>query len=384
MAIITREDIHKLADVHDAHCVSIFIPTHRSGQEVLQEKDVIVLKNQLKDVSTKLEGQGLNPNEVQAFLKPVSDLLDDRLFWRYQSDGLALFLTDDHFQKFTLPVKFEAFNYVSNEFYLKPLMPMFGGDGRFFILALELEDVNFYEGTRHSIAEVYIDDLTPSKLQDRVGYDYREKFLQFRSQQEGQGNALFHGHGDPEANRKGEIKKYFKAINDGLMEMLHDEDPPMVVASLDYFFPIYKEVNDYKNLFVNHISGNPADADILTLHEKAWRQLQPHFDEERKQKLAHFKELQVSEKTSSDIAEVLPAVLDGRVDTLFLQNKAEVWGIYDPTTREVTLHETHHAPNVSLLNLAAIKTFLKGGHVYLLEKDEMPNPESIVNALYRF
>lgn len=384
MAIITREDIHKLAQVHDANCVSIFIPTHRSGQEVLQEKDVIVLKNQLKEVSNKLEGQGLNPNEVKAFLKPVRDLLDDRSFWRYQSDGLALFLTDDTFEKFTLPVRFEAFNYVSNEYYLKPLMPMFGGDGRFFILALELQDVNFYEGTRYSIAEVYIDDLTPSRLQDRVGYDYREKFLQFRSQQEGQGNALFHGHGDPEADRKDEIKKYFRAINDGLMEMLHDEDPPMVVASLDHYFPIYEEVNDYKNLAKDHISGNPSDVDILALHEKAWSLLRPEFEEEKKKKIARYEELFTTDKTSSDIKHIVPAAVDGRIDALFLQNRSEAWGIYNPASREVELHDTHHAANVSLLNLAAVKTFLKKGRVYLLEKDEMPNPESIVNALFRF
>ena len=36
------------------------------------------------------------------------------------------------------------------------------------------------------------------------------------------------------------------------------------------------------------------------------------------------------------------------------------------------------------MNLAAIKTFLNGGKVYLLDKQDMPNKHSKINALYRY
>ncbi len=72
------------------------------------------------------------------------------------------------------------------------------------------------------------------------------------------------------------------------------------------------------------------------------------------------------------------------METLFVQNQAEVWGTFDAATREVKINENHEKPNVSLLNMAAIKTFQNGGQVYLVEKDEMPDPQSVINALYRF
>ncbi|MEZ4690265.1 MAG: hypothetical protein R3A12_08800 [Ignavibacteria bacterium] len=60
---------------------------------------------------------------------------------------------------------FEEFSYVSNEFYLKPLMPFFNDDGMFYLLTLKADEVKFYEGARDSITEIRIDDLVPSRIE---------------------------------------------------------------------------------------------------------------------------------------------------------------------------------------------------------------------------
>lgn len=36
------------------------------------------------------------------------------------------------------------------------------------------------------------------------------------------------------------------------------------------------------------------------------------------------------------------------------------------------------------MNLAAVEALIKGGKVYLLDKEDMPNPNAKLNALYRF
>lgn len=105
---------------------------------------------------------------------------------------------------------------------------------------------------------------------------------------------------------------------------------------------------------------------------------------ERQEKMAMFKQYDGTGKTSSDIRQVVPASIQGKIDTLFVENRADIWGIYDPEKQHVELHEEFEPPNVSLLNKTVIQTFLNGGNVYLLEKEEMPNPYSKVNALYRY
>lgn len=384
MAIITKNEIAELEKVHDANCISIFIPTHRFGQDVLHKKDAIYLKDQLKDVERKLVRDGLQKIQIDKLLKPAYNLIEDLIFWKHQSDGLALFIADGFFQKYSLPIYFEAYNYVSNEFYLKPLMPMFAGDGRFFILAIELHDAKLYECTRHSITDIVIEDLIPTRLEEAVGYDYEQKSLQFRSQQEGHGEATFHGHGEGNEDRQDEIMRYLHDIDKGIMKLLHDEKAPMIVASLGFLYPMYKKANAYKHLMDDHIDKSPSDMDKILLHEVAWNIVDPYFDQLRKDKIALYEQFHDTEKTSFDIEEVVPAAVGGRVDTLFLRNRADIFGIYDPDKGDVRVDNKQESQNVSLMNLIAIRTLMQGGNVYLMEEHEMPQSFSKVNALYRY
>jgi hypothetical protein len=86
MTLIARKEIEELAKIHDAFCVSIFIPTHRAGQESLNGKDSLELKNQIKEVSVNLEKQKLNTHDADRLLQPLYELLEDGSFWRHQSD----------------------------------------------------------------------------------------------------------------------------------------------------------------------------------------------------------------------------------------------------------------------------------------------------------
>jgi hypothetical protein len=382
--MINKKDIARLSKVEDALCVSIFIPTHRAGEAVRKNADAILLKNQWKEVTEKLRKEGLTPSEIEQLGQPILELIDNTEFWSHQSDGLALFLTKNRLEKFTLPIAFEAFHYVSNEFYLKPMMPMFVGDGRFFILTLSLNDVQFFEGTRHSITPVKIEDLTPARLEEVVGYDYKQKNLQFRTQQGSMGQGAFHGQGEGKEERKNEILRFFRAVDKGLMTMLHDEHAPMVVACQDHLFPIFKEANDYKFLVDKNISLNPNDVSLVYLHEVAWEKVKPHFEQERKEKIERFQEVHGTGQTAIDTNEVLQASLTGKTDTLFLENRADIWGVYNPNNNTVRIEEAHHSANVSLMNLAAIQVFLQGGKVYLMEKEEMPDDTSKMNALFRY
>jgi hypothetical protein len=67
--MITKKEFTELSKVHSAFCISIYIPTHRAGEETLKGKDLIVLKNQLKSVKNELELQGMSETEINDFFK---------------------------------------------------------------------------------------------------------------------------------------------------------------------------------------------------------------------------------------------------------------------------------------------------------------------------
>lgn len=384
MRTISKQDLERLSQFHSSNSISIYIPTHRSGKDVIEKLDPKALKNELKMVKIKLQQNEVNIKDIESYVAPINELLNDSGFWRKQSDGLAIFLGKDVFETYKLPIHFESFNYVGSSFYLKQLMPMFVGDGAFYFLSLQLEHIKLYKMTRQSVYEVKIEHLIPHRLEDSVGYEFEEKGLQFRNQNVGYRTATYHGHAESDHDHKDEISRYFRDINKGLMTLLVDENVPLLVASQDYLFAIYKGVNTYRYLLENHLSCDSDEKDKLRLHEKAWKVMGPIFDKERKNKIEDFEKYDSTNRTSSDINEVLPAAFQGKIDTLFIENGKDIFGVYDDKKHKVEVRENPEFTNVSLLNMAAIKTFLQGGKVYVLDRDDMPNPYSKVNALFRF
>lgn len=378
---ITKEYLIGLSQFHNTSCVSIFIPTHRSGEETLKGQDSLNFKNQLKEVRQKLLDKGMTINEVEKFLKPMSELVSDTDFWRHQQDGLAVLLSDTKFEKYTLPVKFTELNYLSSEFYLLPLLPLFNGNGLFHLLSLKKDEIKFYEGSKYAITEIDISDSVPARLEDRVGYDFEQRQMQNRTQQGGS----FHGHGEVETREKDELLLFFRAIDKGVMSRLHGfQEPPLLVCCLDYFFSIYKEANTHKNMFPRHISCNPADLDLTLLHQKAIKSLQPYFNQSLQQKKDLFLQALNRGRASSGIKEIVPAAVRGQVDSLFVKKNSDLFGIFDPSTGEVNIRENHDEPSVSLMNLAAKKVFEQNGEVYLMDIFDMPDPTTDINALFRY
>lgn len=50
--LISRIDFTRLAKIHDQHCVSIYVPTHRAGEEVDKKQGQLLLKNRIKNLKT--------------------------------------------------------------------------------------------------------------------------------------------------------------------------------------------------------------------------------------------------------------------------------------------------------------------------------------------
>lgn len=383
--MINKEEILELASIHKPLCVSIFIPTHRAGLETLDGTDKIALKNQIKHVRQQLENAHKSQEEIKAFLKPAVQLLENTEFWREQSDGLALFLTKEDFFKFSLPIRFNEFSYVSQEFYLKPIMPLFGEPATFYLLKLQMEEVKLFECSKHTIQEIIINDLVPSQLEDRVGYDYKEKGIQFRTGQGNGGNGTFHGHEDLSTEKKEELSRFFSAVDKGIHSVVHDDQNiPLLVACHDFHFPIFKNVSNYYSLHDQHISGDLHNSNVFLIHEKACEILKPYFDQDQQEKLKMLEDSLHTGKASLNLDEIIPAAVDGKIDTLFISPDFEIYGVYNQEEREVKKRDKKDSASVALLNLAAINVLEKGGEVYLLDEENLPEEMKGVGALYRY
>lgn len=383
--LITREQLLKLAGVHSNNCISIFIPTERAGGPVDTGQGQLRLKNRLKEVRNILEEQGLSEKEKNELLHPVEELLEDDLFWRNQSDGLAVFTDGNELHIYTLPVHFREQHYVRDHYYILPVIPFFNDDGRYYLLALSMQQVRLFECSKHFIEEVFVEDLTPGRLEDVVGYDYEQKSLQNRTGHGGDSGAMFHGQGSGKDDKGIEKEKFIRAVDDGVMQVIKDQKVPLVLACVDEYYPVYKKITSYGHLFEEHVNGNPDELDPLELHEESSFLLEEYFMNVRQEKEQVLRDASAGSKVSSDPDEIVRAAVDRRIDTLFIEEEKDLFGIYDMEKRTVELASPgERSYQASLYNLAAVHTLINGGEVFIATPGEMPLEGTELNALLRY
>ncbi len=378
---MTRKIFHELAEVRRYPCISIYIPTERVGEN---KKAWIRFKNQVQEVRNDLLERGMQGQKILEFTQPLDMLLEDTEVWRHLSDGLAVFLSPGKFAYSTFPVRFKDYAEVNTRFYLLPLMPVFNGDGRFFILALSLNRIRLLEGTRDHVIEIPVDDLVPQTMEETVGADHEQKSLQFRTGQTGRSQGLYHGQGRGKDFKKEEVAKHLREVDRSLAEVLRGNEAPLVVAGVDHIIALYREIASYNPLFKKHISGNPDDLHMQELHQQAWPLLEDYFMKHRHDMLKQYAFLASKGRTTSILADIVFAADEGRIDTLFVENNQQVYGLVDKESHGVLTQDEKTKETHCLLDRAAKATFMQGGRTYLLDKEDMPEKDTVITATLRY
>lgn len=388
MEILNRAVLEQLLNEDQQQCVSIYLPTHRTGVETQQNP--IQLKNQIKEAEKLLSAQGVSPRDVQTILEPASKLVHDSIFWQHQSDGMAIFLTATSVYRFRLPLNFKELVVVKNNFYIQPLLPLFTGDGQFYILALSQNHVRLLNGTRTSVNEVDIGKVAGS-LDEAMPSDDHQENLQLHTSGSvggitGDGSVTFHGQGGgSDESAKNDLLRYFHLVDDGLRKFLQEGPAPLVLAGVEYLLPIYKEANRYSNLIDTVITGNPDLLRAEELQKSAWDILEPHFQVAQNEAVAFYQQLagQSSERAANTLERIIPAAVQGRIETLFVAAGVQQSGVFDPATNEIEIHQQPEPGDDYLLDLAAVQTYLKGGTVYVVEQEKVPGG-TIAAAVLRY
>jgi len=382
MKSLSKDELKTLMNKQKAPCISLFMPTYRTGAELQQNQ--IRLRNLLREAEEKLLDSGLRAAEVKALLEPASGLLGNVIFWRQQSDGLAVFLSADAFSYYCLPVNFDELIVVADRFHVRPLLPVLGSDGRFYILTLSQNEIRLYESTKQSIREIELETI-PKNIADALHYDELEKQVRFHrgTSRGGERGSMLSGGGANLDDMKENILKYFRQINRGLHSLLKDERVPLVLAGVDYLFPIYREANTYPSLIDEGIAGNPKGISTELLHKQALEIIKPYFQKAEDDAIAQYRQSSGTGLTSNDIKEIVPAAYHGRVGLLFISTGHQLWGVFDPESNEVQLHRTMKSDSEGLLDFSAIQTFLNGGSVFSIARENMPDDTSVA-AVFRY
>ncbi len=392
MDLLTDIKLRELASTCDSHCVSLYLPTHRKGQETRQ--DPVRLKGLIEAAEDQLVNRGMRAPEARQLLTPPRRLLDDGLFWSHQADGLAIFLTPFRADIFRLPQTFEVLTLVGERFHLTPLFALLAENASFHILALSPKRVRLLHGERDTVESVEVAGL-PSfeELLEHLETTRSLKFHMRTPAVEGAAGsgtgprrfAPFHGQGvGPEGPQwKTRLLEYCQLIDNALRPYWSDSRNPLVLAAESSLVPIFRRANSYAHLLDDYISGSPDNLSDKELHEAAWSIMSRRVAAQQADVLAGFGQAAAQACASTDPAEILPAAWDGRVETLLVAERRHCWGRFVPETRQTEMHDDPQAGDEDLINVAALNAYQKGSRIYTFDPEAMAELAPLA-AVYRY
>lgn len=377
--MITRNTIIELIGKADHPSISLYLPTHKKGDEVQQ--DPIRFKNLLKKAEKYLSEFSYSTQEIDKLLKQPRELLDKPLFWQHGDKGLAVFVSKQMMEYYQLPYEVPEQVLVDDHFLVTPLLPMTTLDGTFCLLALSQKKVRLLQATRESVEEIALEEA-PTSMEEFQQYDIYNKSLSPVPGQGGSGVMMFNGWGDDSLDNK-EVENYLKTIENEVTSILRKRNDPLLLAGVDEAVAMYRKVNHYNRLMDQAITKNPDPQKNEELRDAGWKVVKDHFLKDMYEDRKRFSDLKGSDKQSDNLSQVIEGAYYGKVDSLFIPVGEFSWGRFDDE-----LDMVHHSAKRSngehdLLNLAAIKTLTQGGSVYAMPREEMPDG-SAVAAIFRY
>jgi hypothetical protein len=95
MSLVSQAPLRALAEARDGWHVSLYMPVYPVGFEAQQNP--IRLKNLLDTAEERLISGGMRSPDARELLAQARDLVTKGYFWRYQSEGLAVFCSQELF-----------------------------------------------------------------------------------------------------------------------------------------------------------------------------------------------------------------------------------------------------------------------------------------------
>lgn len=386
MKILHLDDLKELIQKKTEPCISIYIPTHVACKDV--REDTIRLKNAIQQSRKQLKEQKIPDEKIDRLLQPLQALYHNDGFWQHQSQGLALYSSYDFFKYYRLPVTFEDNLFIDNHFYVKPLMPLFTANGRFYILTFSQHNVRLFEATRYNIHPLQLPPDTPTSIEELRKYDELQKLTEAHTT-EGSGpqgsTKIMHAQGsegDPKKYKK-DILRFAQIIDRAVVKKLGVRHRPLLLGSVEYERGIYHQVNNYPGLVENGLEGNFDQITPEKLHKQAYKAIEPMMNQAVNKALNRYAELAGTGRTSSDIELIVPAANQGRIDTLFINPGINQWGGFDEESQKAQLHDRRKSSDTDLVDLATLYTLSRNGAIYALDEKQLPDNASAA-AIFRY
>lgn len=368
---------------HDAPCLSLYQPTHRTHPDNVQ--DPIRFRNLVKTLTQSLQ-QRYPDREIEPLLKPLHAMSGDVDFWNHAFDGLAVLAAPDFFRAYKLQRPVPELAVVADSFHAKPLMRIMQSADRYQVLGLNRREARLFEGNRDHLDEIDLAPEVPRTLDAALDRDpEREPAIRTFGPIRGERTMGRHGASDVKQDGiRADTEQFFRAVDRGVLEY-HSRPTglPLLLAALPEHHHLFREVSQNPNLLDATIDVDPDGVTVDDLCSRAWEKVQPHYLARLGGTVDRFNAAAPRQQATADLADAARAAVAGRIDTLLLDAGRQVPGRMDAASGAITFGKLE-APDVDdLLDDLGERVLATGGEVVVVPTERMPTDSGLA-AIYRF
>lgn len=384
MEVLAKELIQELLSVKHTPCLSLYMTTHRSHPENLQ--DPIRFQNLVKQLEESLLEQ-YSAIEVKKFLEPYVTLNNNNEFWGHTLDGLAVLGSTEIFKVIRLPIAVQELAVVADSFHTKPLRQYLQSVDRYHVLGLSLHEIRLFEGNRHSLVEVDLPPDFPKTITEALGDELTGKHTTVASYggTSGESSDMHHGHGGKKDEVDKDAERFFNIIARTIHENYSKPTGwPLILAALPEHHSLFQKLSKNPLLLQKGINVNPASISIDKLVKLAWEVIEPDYLHKLKDLVKKFEQAKANNSGSDNVKEVVEAAEAGRVDTILIEKdrviaerlRNKITGTFKQTDL------TQPKLDDLLDDIGELVTKM-GGKVMFIPSEKMPAKTGIA-ALYRY
>lgn len=384
MELLTKEIVQELLAVNQAPCISLYMPTHRSHPEKLQ--DVIRFKNLIKELEASLSKK-YAANEIKKSLEPFESLVNNTKIWNQTLEGLAVFSAAGIFKTLKLQESVKEMAMVADSFHTKPLRQYLQSTDRYHVLSLGLKEIQLFEGNRHTLVKIELLSDIPTTITEALGDELTDKHSTVASYGGTGGNStnMHHGQGGKKDEEDIDTERFFRVVSKSIYENYSKPTGlPLILAALPNHHNLFQKVSKNSLLLSNGIEINPESVSIDKLADLAWSIMEPEYLLKLDALVEKFAQEKADGRGSDDMNEIGVAAVAGKVDTLIIEADRMI-------SNKLTNLVTGNIQNRDLTN-PKVDDFLDdlgelvikmGGHVMVLPAEKMPS-ETGLAAIFRY
>jgi hypothetical protein len=348
--------IRQLAGVREPFSVSIYLRTSPIPTE--SEPSRIELRNQMAAAAKQLVEAGASRAAVEDLEDAIADLIQDRQFWSYLSQSLAIFYYAGHLQTFRVPNVLPSALEVADRLYLKPLLRAITFPQTAFVLALSQNAARLVEVSADAGAYVVEVAGLPSDAASAVGLPS----ISGRSPS---------GRIQGSEGQKVRLTQYSRSVDAAIRPLVTGSGLPLILATSEPLNGIYRGVSTYPHLAAT-IDGNPDERSPEELAADA-RPLLDKLYAGQLNELSNLIESRFNEgRGATDLSDIARAATYGAIDTLVVDIDQKIPGYLDEASGAITFNEADDAHNYGVVDEIARRALLSGARVLAVRAADVP------------